>query len=140
MQRIVSMAFAARQVHKRYQAVVQGLPERDEGMIELALAPDWPRRPMQKIDSADGKPSITRWRVISRDPGARTARVELEPLTGRTHQLRVHLSAIGHAIVGDVLYAGATAGASRLMLHATRLALAHPVDGRTLTLDSPAPF
>ena len=134
MQRRLSHAFAERQVHKRYQAVVQGLLGTAGGgwsEIDLPIAADWERRPLRVIDPAVGKPSLTRWRLRAQDPVAGTTHVELEPVTGRTHQLRVHLAAIGHPILGDALYADAAtqARAPRLLLHATRLAFTHPVSG-----------
>jgi tRNA pseudouridine32 synthase/23S rRNA pseudouridine746 synthase len=138
MQRALSIAFAERRIAKRYQAVVQGVVDADDGEIELPLAADWPNRPRQQVDRVRGKPALTRWRVLSRDD-AGTTRLQLEPVTGRAHQLRVHLAAIGHAIVGDTLYAP-QAQASRLMLHACELRLQHPVDGRTLVVASAVPF
>lgn len=141
-QRALSRAFAMQQVHKRYEAIVEGLVADDQGCIELPLAADWPNRPRQRVDGAAGKPACTRWRVLQRDPAAQRTRLELEPLTGRTHQLRVHLAAIGHAIVGDALYAPPPAGAApaRLLLHASALQLTHPSGGRPLSLCSPTPF
>jgi len=139
VQRTLSIAFAQRQVDKQYIAWVHGLPAQDHGCIELPLAADWPNRPRQQVDMLGGKPALTHWRVLGRDVAGDRTRLGLQPLTGRTHQLRVHLAAIGHAIVGDALY-GPADGAARLMLHATRLALAHPVSGAALVLDSPAPF
>lgn len=145
MQRALSMAFEARQVHKRYVAVVAGRlapPDSADGWsdITLPLAADWPRRPMQKVDADHGRPSHTRWRVLSHS--GETTRLELEPLTGRTHQLRVHLQALGHPILGDTLYAppAVQALAPRLLLHASALRLAHPHTGEPLALDCPAPF
>ncbi len=150
-QRTLSIAFAQRQVAKRYVAVVQGTlpaPDTADGWdrIDLPLILDWPRRPLSKVDHASGKPSLTRWRVA---PGAApggypvpVTRVELEPVTGRSHQLRVHLLALGHPILGDTLYAPpeVQALAPRLLLHATWLALPHPLTGETLAFDSPVPF
>jgi tRNA pseudouridine32 synthase/23S rRNA pseudouridine746 synthase len=138
-QRALSIAFAERCVAKRYEAVVHGLVSDTDGEIDLPLITDWPNRPRQKIDHDHGKPSLTRWCVLSRDEAADTTRLRLEPLTGRSHQLRVHLAAIGHAIVGDTLYAPAVS-APRLMLHACELRLPHPADARTLTLVSALPF
>ncbi len=144
MQRALSIAFAQRRVHKRYLALVHGrlqAPGRADGWgeIDLPLIVDWPRRPRSKVDHAIGKPSLTRWRALGHDAGAAITRLELEPVTGRSHQLRVHLQAIGHPIVGDRLY-GVDDGAPRLMLHACALRLAHPADGRPLELSCPAPF
>ena len=139
-QRRLSMAFADREVHKRYEAVVQGLVADDIGEIDLPLIADWPRRPLQKVD-VQGKPSLTRYRVLSRDERLQRTRLALEPVTGRSHQLRVHLQAIGHPIVGDELYDPARAAQSpRLLLHACELRLPHPVSGELLALRSDVPF
>jgi len=139
-QRRLSMAFAGREVHKRYEAVVHGLVHHDSGEIDLPLMADWPNRPLQKVDH-HGKPSLTRYRVLSRDEALQRTRLALEPVTGRSHQLRVHLQAIGHPIVGDELYDPARASTSpRLLLHACELRLPHPVSGELLTLHSVAPF
>jgi tRNA pseudouridine32 synthase/23S rRNA pseudouridine746 synthase len=141
-QRALSMAFAARQVGKRYVAVVEGRVDGDAGEIDAPLAADWPNRPRQVIDAGRGKPSLTRWRLLARDPASQHTRLELEPVTGRSHQLRVHLASIGHAIVGDTLYAppAVAAASSRLLLHACRLAFRHPVTGVALCFDSAPPF
>lgn len=143
MQRALSRLFENREVHKRYVAVVNGRmhkgrpPPQDEGewaLIDLPIAVDWPRRPLRIIDRANGKPSQTRWRTVNLDAGANSTRVELEPVTGRSHQLRVHLQALGHPILGDQLYAPAEvqARASRLLLHAAMLAFKHPGNGRPM--------
>lgn len=147
MQRRLSMAFEARQVHKRYVALVTGQvdPPADEwGEIELPLMTDWPNRPRQIVDAA-GRPSRTRWRLLAHERDAQgrpRTRLELEPVTGRTHQLRVHLQALGHPILGDALYADvdACARSPRLLLHASELALTHPLTGATLHWRSPPPF
>ena len=132
-QRDLSMAFEARRVGKRYVAVVQGLMDAasDWQQIDLPLMTDWPNRPRQMVDHAQGKPSVTRWRVLSHDAAARTTRLELEPLTGRTHQLRVHLLALGHPILGDALYGPQPPLHDRLHLHACHLSLPE----RGLTFD-----
>ena len=139
-QRALSRAFERREVHKRYVAVVHGRVEPEQGEIDLPLLADWPNRPLQKVDHAHGKPSLTRWRVI--DAAADRTRLELEPITGRAHQLRVHLRAIGHPILGDALYAPpeVLAGADRLLLHAARLRFAHPVSGAPIEIESVVPF
>jgi len=147
-QRRLSRAFAERTVHKRYQAVVRGCMGQGAAdpaawqEIDLPIAADWARRPLRVIDATQGKPSLTRWRALSCDLAARTTRVELAPVTGRTHQLRVHLAAVGHAILGDALYAdAATQGlAPRLLLHASHLAFAHPTTGAHLALEWAADF
>lgn len=139
-QRGLSRAFAQREVHKRYVAVVHGRVGPEQGEIDLPLIADWPNRPLQKVDHERGKPSLTRWRVI--DAEADRTRLELEPVTGRAHQLRVHLLAIGHPIVGDALYAPpeVLAGADRLLLHAAQLRFTHPINGKPIALESSVPF
>ncbi|MFY7865916.1 RluA family pseudouridine synthase [Roseateles sp.] len=126
-QRRLSMAFEARQVHKRYVAVVHGelrTPDKDWAEIQLPLITDWPNRPRQKVDPQNGKPSLTRYRpVLPNSSPASHTRVLLEPVTGRTHQLRVHMLALGHPILGDSLYGPALDKASRLHLHACSLQL-----------------
>ena len=141
-QRGLSRQFERREVGKRYVALVHGLPRDDAGCIELPLIADWPNRPLQKVDIAHGKPAITRWRVLARDDRTQTTRIELEPVTGRSHQLRVHLQAIGHPILGDALYAphGARDAAPRLMLHASRVECRHPASGEPLCFESLPPF
>jgi tRNA pseudouridine32 synthase / 23S rRNA pseudouridine746 synthase len=121
-QRELSADFAGRRVDKVYTAVVAGHLQ-GEGLIDLPLAADWPNRPRQQVDRERGKPSQTRWRVLAHE-GAHT-RVLLSPLTGRSHQLRVHLAHLGHAILGDTLYASADIAAARprLLLHASELHL-----------------
>ena len=140
--RALGAAFARRTVDKRYVAIVDGLPHPAEGSIALPLAADWPNRPRQQVDRERGKPSLTHYRVLAHDAARGQSRLELEPLTGRSHQLRVHLQAIGHAIVGDALYAApeVAARSPRLLLHATALRLAHPLTGEALAFDSDAPF
>lgn len=138
--RTLSMAFADRLTEKAYVAVVSGKLAEDAGEVDLPLITDWPNRPKQMVDHAIGKPSLTRYRVLSR--GERTTRVALEPVTGRSHQLRVHMLALGHPIVGDALYAPPeiVAQSPRLLLHAERLAVPHPETGERLAFTSPAPF
>ncbi len=138
MQRRLSRAFHDRLVSKRYEALVGYRLRQSSGEISLPLMPDWPNRPMQKVDHADGKHSLTRYRVLGYDAEIDVSRLELEPVTGRTHQLRVHLAALGHPIVGDALYGGIIA--HRLMLHACFLGFEHPVSGKALELSSEAPF
>ena len=142
MQRLLGRAFAERGVEKRYVAVVAGTmgAEGHSGVIELPLARDWPNRPRQKVDRAGGKPSLTRYRVLAVAPDGSCTRLELEPVTGRSHQLRVHLLALGHPIVGDTLYAPQSPAGERLLLHASELLLPHPAGGPTLHLRSEPPF
>jgi tRNA pseudouridine32 synthase / 23S rRNA pseudouridine746 synthase len=145
MQSLLSRAFAARTVGKRYLAVVSGQLESPAsadgwGLIDLPLAADWPNRPRRIVDPAHGKPSQTRWRTLEVLDAC--TRLELEPITGRSHQLRVHLQALGHPILGDSLYAPTEVQAlsPRLMLHATELRLDHPATGEALAFHSAAPF
>jgi tRNA pseudouridine32 synthase / 23S rRNA pseudouridine746 synthase len=139
-QRHLSMAFADRQVSKSYVAIVAGEMRDDAGEIDLPLITDWPNRPKQMVDHDIGKPSLTRYRVLSRGQG--TTRVALEPVTGRSHQLRVHMLALGHPILGDALYAPTEvlSQSPRLLLHAERLEVRHPVTNERLVFVSPAPF
>ncbi len=132
MQTALSKLFETRAIHKRYVAVVDGQMNSgpDWQLTDLPIALDWPHRPL-RIIHADGKPSQTRWRTLHYDAHTNTTRVELEPLTGRSHQLRVHLKALGHPILGDALYAPEHVAvmAPRLLLHASRLQFAHPAQG-----------
>ena len=144
-QRALGAAFADRRVDKHYEAIVDGWPDADSGEIDLPLAADWPNRPRQQVDPAAGKASLTHWRVLDRGHGSDgqpRARLALTPVTGRSHQLRVHLQAIGHPILGDTLYArpAAATAAPRLLLHAVELTLPHPLDDTPLRLHAPRPF
>jgi tRNA pseudouridine32 synthase/23S rRNA pseudouridine746 synthase len=141
-QRALGRAFETRQVSKHYVAVVAGHLAEEQGSVALPLICDWPNRPRQKVDWELGKPALTHWRVIERTPTGPTCRVELQPITGRSHQLRVHLSTLGHPILGDELYAppSVVALAPRLLLHASRLGLAHPSNGEWLQFEDPPPF
>ena len=138
MQRALSMAFEARQVQKHYVAVVMGQVDGDAGSIDAPLMADWPNRPRQKVDLQQGKPALTHWRVLERNE--RNTRLGLQPITGRTHQLRVHLQSIGHPILGDSLYAPDSQGSARLMLHATRIALIHPLRQEACCFTDAPPF
>jgi tRNA pseudouridine32 synthase/23S rRNA pseudouridine746 synthase len=144
-QRELSRAFAAREVNKRYLAVVAGrleAPPEDWGTIDLPIIVDWPNRPLRIVDRQRGKPSTTRWRVLGHAASGSVTRLELEPVTGRSHQLRVHLREFGHPILGDALYAppAVQALAGRLLLHACSLRFAHPVTAEALAFECPAPF
>lgn len=142
MHRALSMAFEQRKVHKRYVAQVAGILETESGEVALPLICDWPNRPRQKVDFEIGKPSLTRYRLRASDPQTHTCRVELEPITGRSHQLRVHMQQLGHPILGDDLYAPPEIrdASSRLMLHAEQLDIIHPADGRQMLFRSATPF
>jgi tRNA pseudouridine32 synthase / 23S rRNA pseudouridine746 synthase len=141
MHRRLSHLFRERRVTKSYIASVTGKVEITVGEVELPLGSDWPNRPRQKVDFANGKSSLTRYRLLAYDAATGTSRIELEPVTGRTHQLRVHMAAIGHPIAGDVLYGEeACATAERLLLHASMLSFTHPLNAEPLTLWSDVPF
>ena len=143
-QRRISRAFETRQVHKRYVAVVAGNPlltastPNDEGWytVEGPILLDWERRPLHIIHP-DGKPSRSLWRSLQ--VGEAASLIELEPFTGRTHQLRVHMQSLGHPMLGDSLYAPpeVLAMSPRLMLHAKTLGLAHPFTQAPLSFDLP---
>jgi tRNA pseudouridine32 synthase / 23S rRNA pseudouridine746 synthase len=138
MQAALSAQFEQRQIGKGYEAWLEGLLPDDAGEVDLPLIVDWPNRPKQQVDAVRGKPALTRWQVLARDPIAQRTRVALEPVTGRSHQLRLHMASLGHPIVGDVLYGAAAA--DRVYLHACRLAFVHPVTGAPMRFESPAPF
>lgn len=167
VQRALGDAFAARTVRKRYAAVVCGSPAAQPlapghalhaampqdgyawSLVDLPLITDWERRPLQRVDWEIGKPSQTWWRAMTADEAAALptipagcTRLWLEPLTGRTHQLRLHMQAIGHAMLGDGLYASAAvqAMAPRLLLQAQQLGFAHPVTGQWLDCRLAADF
>ena len=143
--RHLGLQFERRKVRKAYEARVWGHVMADEGRIDLPLICDWPNRPKQMIDHDRGKPAQTDWRVLERGKtpgGDAVTRLALYPLTGRSHQLRVHLLSLGHPILGDRLYAQgpALSAADRLQLHAGSLTLHHPADGRICTFEDPCPF
>ena len=152
VQRQLSQAFAERQVQKRYVAVVAGeLPSDpvtadEEGwqLIDLPIAADWERRPLRIINHETGKSSQTLWKVLEpvNHYGVPATRVLLSPLTGRTHQLRLHMAATGHAILGDALYASgeALSASPRLLLHAAALEMTHPATGTLLQIESTPDF
>ena len=138
-QKHLGQQFERRQVKKAYVARLCGRLEGKEGRVDLPLIVDWPNRPRQKVDHAEGRPAQTDWRVI-RASDAET-RVRLYPLTGRSHQLRVHMASLGHPILGDPLYAeGPAADHPRLMLHAESLRLRHPDSNATMSFSAPPPF
>ena len=150
-QRKLSHAFEIREVSKSYEAIVSGVlqaqltdsadPAERWQNIQMPLLIDWPNRPKSKVDWEHGKPSHTQWRVMGSALDNAT-RVELKPITGRTHQLRLHMMAIGHAILGDALYAPpeVQAQSSRLLLHARILRFKHPVTAKWMVFESKVPF
>ena len=140
--RRLSIVFQDRRVEKRYIAVVDGELAQNCGEVCLPLIVDWPNRPRHKVDFETGKPSLTRYLVLSYDAAGHCSRLELTPETGRTHQLRVHMQALGHPILGDSLYADALTRtkANRLLLHAEFLAFEHPESGEQLSFTCSAAF
>ncbi len=151
-QRTLSMAFANRHTSKEYVALVRGqLPIKTTWeLIDLPLILDWPNRPISKVDHVIGKPSQTRWQARDVYPDRNQTRVALIPITGRSHQLRVHLAAIGHPIIGDPLYGESpceerrrddvSITPSRMFLHSSKLSLPHPLSGKTMNFASDADF
>lgn len=136
-ERALKTAFQQRLVKKVYRARVWGHPVAAEGEIDLPLICDWPNRPLQKVCHEQGKPALTRYRVLSSD--AHSTLVELYPVTGRSHQLRVHMLALGHAILGDEFYAPepALSASERLLLHALSLELPHPYSNEQIRFEAP---
>lgn len=139
-QRVLGLQFEERQTKKVYRARLWGELAPKEGTVDLPLIVDWPNRPRQHVNHETGKPARTDWRVLGHD-GDGTTRVRLYPLTGRSHQLRVHMQALGHPILGDPLYAeGAARDYPRLMLHAESLRFRHPESGKGMSFSAPCPF
>ncbi len=138
--RQLSKQFEQRKVSKRYIAKVSGIVASQQGFIDLPLACDWPNRPRQHINFDWGKPAQTHYRCLSTDTGTTT--LELEPITGRSHQLRVHCASIGHPILGCEFYAHEQAkqASPRLLLHASELSLSQPSTGKAVTIQCPAAF
>lgn len=138
-QRHLGLQFEKRQTKKTYLARVAGRLEPKTGTVDLPLIVDWPNRPLQKVDHETGKPAVTDWRVMKASDAE--SRVKLFPQTGRSHQLRVHMLALGHPILGDPLYAPETADQyPRMMLHAEELRLRHPDGGEGVKFRVAAPF
>ena len=138
-QGFLGQEFEKRRAKKTYIARVKGTVAGESGQIDLPLGSDWPNRPRQMVDHDNGRPAQTNWQVIARAPGE--TRLRLSPLTGRSHQLRVHMLALGHVILGDPIYDVAGAAAHpRLMLHAETLGLHHPDTGAWIAFAAPVPF
>jgi len=140
-ERELKRQFREREPAKQYVARVWGHPAAEQGMIDLPLICDWPNRPKQMVSLELGKPAQTEYQVLAYDAD-NSARVQLKPITGRSHQLRVHLLALGHPILGDRFYAHpeALAMAPRLQLHAESLTITHPAFGNSMTFRQPADF
>jgi tRNA pseudouridine32 synthase/23S rRNA pseudouridine746 synthase len=138
-QGMLSQQFEKRVAEKTYVARVWGAVAGEAGTVDLPIGVDWPNRPRQMVDPAQGRAAVTDWQVIGR--GDAETRLRLSPHTGRSHQLRVHMLALGHPILGDPIYAEGPAGAfPRLMLHAETLGLRHPVTGDRVAFAAPVPF
>lgn len=142
MERYLSILFQKREVTKKYIAIVDGEINPNYGEVDLPIVTDWPNRPKQKVDFKTGKISQTKYSVLSYDTKNNTTRVELTPITGRTHQLRVHMKSIKHAILGDELYANnnIVEKSPRLLLHASYLSFKHPVSGKLIEINSEPEF
>jgi len=140
-QKAINAQFEQRQVDKSYIAVVNGKIDAS-GSIDFPLMTDWPNRPKQKVCYQQGRKSLTYYQPITYNKENNSTRLLLQPKTGRSHQLRVHLMAIGHAILGDEFYADASTfkKSPRLLLHAQSLTLSHPVTGHELSISSEVPF
>jgi len=140
-ERELKRQFREREPAKQYVARVWGHPAAEQGIIDLPLICDWPNRPKQMVSVELGKPAQTEYQVLAYDAD-NSARVQLKPITGRSHQLRVHLLALGHPILGDRFYAHpeALAMAPRLQLHAESLTITHPAFGNSMTFRQPADF
>lgn len=142
-ERALSILFQQRKVAKKYIAVIDGKVKERYGEINLPLITDWPNRPKQKVDFKNGKNSQTKYSVTDYDKSKDVSRVELTPITGRTHQLRIHLKSINHAILGDELYASTETikKADRLLLHASHLSFQHPYEkDKIIIITSPPAF
>ena len=138
-QGFLGQEFEQRRAKKTYVARVWGRMAEDSGRVDLPIGVDWPNRPRQMVDPVNGRSAITDWQVVARN--ATETRVQLSPQTGRSHQLRVHMLALGHPILGDPIYAtGPARDFPRLMLHAETLALHHPKTGDWVSFIAPCPF
>ncbi|MDP2561288.1 RluA family pseudouridine synthase [Psychrobium sp. 1_MG-2023] len=136
----ISRQFQQRTTEKKYLARVLGHPEQSSGSVDLPLICDWPNRPLQMVDHENGKPSLTHWQILSKEENSTL--VELTPVTGRSHQLRVHMQQIGHPILGDDFYGrpDALPMSPRLDLHALTLTIEHPSTEERITFTAPSPF
>lgn len=138
-QRHLGLQFENRQTKKTYVARVWGEMAQREGTVDLPIIVDWPNRPLQMIDPVNGRPAQTDWRVVRASEGE--TRVRLMPRTGRSHQLRVHMLALGHPILGDPFYAsGPARDYPRLMLHSETLQFRHPDGGKGMRITAACPF
>jgi tRNA pseudouridine32 synthase/23S rRNA pseudouridine746 synthase len=141
-QKGMGQLFEKRAIQKSYGAVVEGIMAKDRGSVDLPLICDWPNRPRQIVDHENGKQALTHYEVLKRNRAENHTRVLLKPVTGRSHQLRVHMQALGHSILGDGLYATGKAleASSRLLLHAATIDFVHPISAEAVSIQSPYPF
>ena len=137
-QGFLGQEFEQRRAKKSYVARVGGVVAADRGRVDLPIGADWEFRPRQKVDKENGRSAVTEWDVICR--GDNETRVRLSPQTGRSHQLRVHMQALGHPILGDRIYSSDAARYDRLMLHAETLALHHPGTREWVEFRAECPF
>lgn len=141
-QKQMGMLFEKKKIYKQYIAKVHGILKEKKGIINQPLITDWINRPRQKIDYKKGKPSQTKFTLISNDSKNYSSIVKLEPITGRSHQLRVHMSSLGHAILGDDIYGTVqTRNASpRLLLHAEKISFMHPITQKPININCDVDF
>ena len=140
--RDISKQFELRQTQKHYIAIVDGIVQDDNGVIDKPMIADWPNRPKQKIDYDVGKKAVTEWQVLERDHKNNSTRIKLKPITGRSHQLRLHCLELGHPILGCHLYSlnGSQKRAERLLLHAEQLTIIDPKNGKNFTATAACSF
>jgi len=138
----ISRQFQQRTTNKHYLARLEGIPTGDRGSVDLPMRCDWPNRPRQIIDFELGKSALTHWQIIAKDEVNNVATVKLKPVTGRTHQLRLHMQALGTAILGDEFYASSVGvkATSHLQLHAAMLEITHPLTNEVIKFTAPSPF
>lgn len=140
--RLLSQQFQQREITKHYIAIVTGKLEQSAGLIDMPMICDWPNRPKQMIDTEQGKSAQTYYEVLTYSATDDTSQLRLKPVTGRTHQLRLHCQYIGHPIMGDELYADAiiSKASRRLLLHASLIRFMHPISAEPITIQSQVPF
>jgi len=138
----ISRQFQQRTTNKHYLARLEGIPTGERGSVDLPMRCDWPNRPRQIIDFELGKSALTHWQIIAKDEVNNVATVKLKPVTGRTHQLRLHMQALGTAILGDEFYASSVGvkATSHLQLHAAMLEITHPLTNEVIKFTAPSPF
>ena len=138
----IARQFQERKIFKRYQALLWGKLKQSYGTIELPIKADWPNRPKQQIDFLEGKHALTHYRVLHVNHEKNQTRIELNPISGRSHQLRIHCRELGHPVLGCDMYAHpeALAASKRLLLHASDISFRHPETSEIISVHSPVPF